>query len=40
MLKGKGCAADDFDGPLADDFLEQFEGRNGPIPKARNAAES
>ena len=27
LLQGKGWIADDFDGPLPDDLLAQFEGR-------------
>jgi hypothetical protein len=29
-LKGRGWIADDFDAPLADDLLAQFEGRDKP----------
>ena len=33
LLEGKGWIADDFDGPLPDDLLAQFEGRDEPDAK-------
>jgi len=33
LLEGKGWIADDFDAPLPDDLLAQFEGRDEPDPK-------
>jgi hypothetical protein len=30
LLEGKGWIADDFDAPLPDDLLAQFEGRDEP----------
>jgi len=30
LLEGKGWIADDFDAPLPDDLLAQFEGRDKP----------